>query len=48
MNGYGNLSQIDITGSINFLRSYIAEKISKGFKANRVLDCGSGIGRVAK
>jgi hypothetical protein len=48
MNGYGNLSQLDIAGSLNFLKSCIASKIGSGFQPNRVLDCGSGIGRVAK
>lgn len=48
LNGYGNLSQIDIAGSMRFLRSILAKKASENYIPNRVLDCGAGIGRIAK
>jgi ubiquinone/menaquinone biosynthesis C-methylase UbiE len=35
-------------GSAQFLTSYLAEKAKSNFIPNRVLDCGAGIGRIAK
>lgn len=48
LNGFGNLSSIDINGSFKFLNSYLAMKLNSKFKPFRVLDCGAGIGRIAK
>lgn len=46
--GFGNLSQLDIAGSLSFLSAYLATKINTNFKPLRALDCGAGIGRIAK
>lgn len=35
-------------GSAKFLTSYLAENAKSNFIPNRVLDCGAGIGRIAK
>lgn len=50
LSGFGNLSEIDIKGSEEFLSKYLNElkEKSPSFQPNRVLDCGAGIGRIAK
>lgn len=35
-------------GSLSFLSSYLATKINTNFTPFRALDCGAGIGRIAK
>ena len=46
MSGYGNLSEIDIQGSKSFFAEFL--KDNPKFIPKRVLDCGAGIGRIAK
>nr|XP_002127135.1 N-terminal Xaa-Pro-Lys N-methyltransferase 1-like [Ciona intestinalis] len=47
LGGYGHISQIDIRGSYTFLKRFL-EGPGARVKPNRALDCGAGIGRVAK
>lgn len=47
LGGFGCISNIDIQGSLKFLKPFlVAKKKSTGH--HRALDCGSGIGRVSK
>ncbi len=46
--GFGNLSQMDIAGSLSFLSAYLVTKMNTNFMPLRALDCGAGIGRIAK
>uniref|UniRef100_H2YRT9 Alpha N-terminal protein methyltransferase 1 n=1 Tax=Ciona savignyi TaxID=51511 RepID=H2YRT9_CIOSA len=47
LGGYGRISQIDIHSSYNFLKRFL-EGPKARLKTKRALDCGAGIGRVAK
>ena len=46
MGGFANLSDIDINFSRRFMASL--SKVMPKFSYNEVLDCGAGIGRIAK
>lgn len=46
MGGFANLSQIDIDFSNTFIQSL--RSMMPEFKLGSVLDCGAGVGRIAK
>jgi len=46
LGGFENLSSLDISGSFKFIFSFF--KKNPEHNRNRVLDCGAGIGRIAK
>lgn len=46
LGGYANLSSTDISGSFKFVFSYF--KAHPEHTRDRVIDCGAGIGRIAK
>lgn len=46
LGGYESLSSIDIASSFKFIFSYY--KTHPEHTRNRVIDCGAGIGRIAK
>ncbi|XP_033643250.1 N-terminal Xaa-Pro-Lys N-methyltransferase 1-like [Asterias rubens] len=48
LGGYGSISNIDVKGSINFLKPMLLCEWKERVGSERALDCGAGIGRVTK